>query len=73
MTDFIVYISAQQRMQGSVQEGSAEETRRPVSGRRIGRLNLDAVRQRLSTALYQLANAVHPIDKPADSPLSAAR
>lgn len=73
MTDFIAYISAQQRMQGSVREGSAEVARRPISGRRMKRLNMDAVRQRISTALYQLANAVHPTEKPLDAPLSAAR
>jgi hypothetical protein len=73
VTDFIVYISAQQQMHGSLRERAAEDARRPVSGRRFKRLNLDAVRQRISIALYQLANAVHPVDVPADVPLSAAR
>lgn len=69
VTDFVVYIAAQQRMK----DVFAEEANRPIPSRRNHRLNLDAMRQRISAALYRLAEAMRPCDDPAEMPLPAAR
>lgn len=73
MTDFIVYISAQQRMQAVFKEPEAEEARRPRHGANLRRARVDAARQKVSVALYRLADAIRPLGEATGAPLSVSR
>jgi hypothetical protein len=73
MTDFIVYISAQQRMHAIMEESDAEDAKRPRRTSRLSRAGLDAARQQISLALHRLADAIQPLGEAAGAPLSASR
>lgn len=73
MTDFIVYISAQQRMQAAAHHTEAANTPRSGPGQAVRQSRISAVRQRISVVLYQLAQAIQPMCEPTSGVANAPR
>lgn len=65
MTDFIVYISAQQRMQIIMHDSEPTDRRRRDRRHVATWSSLHAIRRHISVALYRLAEAVQPVGEPA--------
>jgi hypothetical protein len=64
MTDFIIYISVQQRMQTVMNDTEAIRAARQRDVPLVGWSSCRAVRQRVSVALYRLAEAIQPTGEP---------
>lgn len=73
MTDFIVYISAQQRMQANLDDIDPSPPRRSARVPRVEWSDANAVRQRISIALFRLAEAIQPVGEQASALGSAPR
>jgi hypothetical protein len=73
MTDFIAYISAQQRMQANMNDTEATDIPRPGGRRLVAWSSIHGMRRRTSIALYRLAAAIQPIGDPASAMVNAPR
>jgi hypothetical protein len=73
MTDFIVYISAQQRMQAVIHDTEATDTPRRGPRRVVAPSRIHAVRRCISIALYRMAAAIQPICEPTGAMANASR
>lgn len=72
MTDFIVYISAQQRMQAISKDAPSTDVAAPGCTPRVGRTSVDAARRQISLMLHHLADAIHPVGDHTGAPLAAS-
>jgi hypothetical protein len=73
MTDFIVYMSAQQRMQAVMNDTEPTDQRRTGRTHRATWSSVHPIRQYISAALYRLAEAVQPVGEPASIAVNAPR
>lgn len=71
MTDFIVYISAQQQTQAVVNDAETRNLSRQDRQRLVAWPGIRTVRQHVSSALYRLAEAIQPNGEPAGALVNA--